>query len=59
MTTGHTAKFVKAYADLRGSLTDAAQSFAEEVRHGVCPGPEHTYTELTLASVRLAGEDVH
>ncbi|HZG93188.1 MAG TPA: 3-methyl-2-oxobutanoate hydroxymethyltransferase [Mycobacteriales bacterium] len=43
MTTGHTAKFVKAYADLRGALTDAAQSFAVEVRDGVYPGPAHTY----------------
>ena len=44
MTTGHTAKFVKAYADLRGALTGAAQAFALEVCDGAYPGPEHTYT---------------
>ena len=36
-------RFVKRYADLRGLLTSAAQSFAEEVRDGVYPGPEHAY----------------
>jgi len=36
-------RFVKRYADLRGLLTSAAQSFAEEVRDGTYPGPEHAY----------------
>lgn len=36
-------RFVKRYADLRGSLTEAAQAFASEVRDGVYPGPEHAY----------------
>lgn len=36
-------RFVKRYADLRGLLTEAAQSFAEEVRDGTYPAPEHTY----------------
>lgn len=36
-------RFVKRYADLRGSLADAAKAFAEEVRDGVYPGPEHAY----------------
>jgi 3-methyl-2-oxobutanoate hydroxymethyltransferase len=36
-------RFVKRYADLRGLLTTAAQSFATEVRDGVYPGPEHAY----------------
>lgn len=36
-------RFVKRYADLRGLLTTAAQQFAEEVRDGVYPAPEHTY----------------
>ena len=36
-------RFVKRYADLRGMLTAAAQAFAEEVRDGVYPGPEHAY----------------
>lgn len=36
-------RFVKRYADLRGLLTEAAQTFAEEVRDGSYPGPEHAY----------------
>ena len=36
-------RFVKRYADLRGLLPTAAQTFAEEVRDGVYPAPEHAY----------------
>ena len=36
-------RFVKRYADLRGLMTEAATSFAEEVRDGAYPGPEHAY----------------
>ena len=36
-------RFVKRYADLRGLLTAAAQSFAEEVATGTYPAPQHTY----------------
>ncbi|MET7301863.1 3-methyl-2-oxobutanoate hydroxymethyltransferase [Embleya sp. NPDC005575] len=43
MNTGHTAKFVKQYADLRAALGDAAKAFAGEVVGGVYPGPEHTF----------------
>jgi 3-methyl-2-oxobutanoate hydroxymethyltransferase len=43
MTTGHTAKFVKQYVDLRAALGDAAKAFAGEVVGGVYPGPEHTF----------------
>jgi 3-methyl-2-oxobutanoate hydroxymethyltransferase len=44
MTTGRTPKFVKAYADLRGTLTTAAQAFAEDVRAGAYPDQAHTYS---------------
>jgi 3-methyl-2-oxobutanoate hydroxymethyltransferase len=36
-------RFVKRYADLRGLLTTAARTFAEEVRDGAYPAAEHTY----------------
>lgn len=42
-TGGHAAKFVKTYADLTGVLGTAAAQFADEVRSGVYPAPEHTY----------------
>lgn len=39
-----TARLVKAYADLRGILLTAARDYAAEVRDGVFPGPEHSYS---------------
>ena len=44
LSAGRTPKFVKRYADLHGSLTDAATSFAQDVRSGAYPSAEHTYT---------------
>jgi 3-methyl-2-oxobutanoate hydroxymethyltransferase len=40
---GRAPKFVKAYADLGDGLRNAAIRFAEEVRSGAYPAPEHTY----------------
>jgi 3-methyl-2-oxobutanoate hydroxymethyltransferase len=37
-------RFVKQYADLRGVLQGAVATFAEEVRTGTYPGPEHSYS---------------
>ncbi len=37
-------RFVKRYADLRTALTEAATAYAGDVRDGVYPGPEHSYT---------------
>ncbi|ABS04762.1 3-methyl-2-oxobutanoate hydroxymethyltransferase [Kineococcus radiotolerans] len=38
-----TAKFVKRFADVRTALSDAARQYAEEVRGGSFPGPEHSF----------------
>jgi len=38
------AKFVKQYADVGTVLADATRRYAEEVRTGGYPGPEHTYS---------------
>jgi 3-methyl-2-oxobutanoate hydroxymethyltransferase len=43
LTRGHTARFVKPYADLAGSLRAAFAAFASEVREGAYPQPEHEY----------------
>ncbi|MFJ5957918.1 3-methyl-2-oxobutanoate hydroxymethyltransferase [Paenarthrobacter sp. NPDC092416] len=40
---GKMAKFVKQYADLRTTLSAAAAAYAEEVRSGQFPGPEHSF----------------
>jgi 3-methyl-2-oxobutanoate hydroxymethyltransferase len=43
LTGGRLPRFVKAYADLRGTITDAAKAYQAEVASGDYPGPEHTY----------------
>ena len=40
---GRAPKFVKTYAALGDGLRDAATRFAEDVRSGAYPAPEHTY----------------
>jgi 3-methyl-2-oxobutanoate hydroxymethyltransferase len=44
LTTGKAPKFVKRYANLADEITRAAQSFADDVRKGTFPGPEHEYS---------------
>lgn len=43
LTSGRVPKFVKQYADLRGTLTDAVTRFRTEVADKTYPGPEHSY----------------
>ncbi len=43
LRTGKMARFVKQYADLHGILLDAARAYADDVRGGTFPGPEHTF----------------
>ena len=43
LTSGRVPKFVKKYADLRSELLRAAREYADEVRGGVFPGPEHSF----------------
>jgi 3-methyl-2-oxobutanoate hydroxymethyltransferase len=40
---GRLPKFVKKYADLRGELLRAAREYADDVRTGTFPGPEHSF----------------
>jgi 3-methyl-2-oxobutanoate hydroxymethyltransferase len=40
---GSVPKFVKTYAELGDRLREAARQFAEEVRSGAYPGPQHAY----------------
>lgn len=44
MNTGRVPRFVKRYADLGGMLAQAARAYAEEVRGGVYPDPDHSYS---------------
>lgn len=43
LSFGKPARFVKAYADLRGEIERAVTAFREEVEGGAYPGPEHSY----------------
>jgi len=42
-TGGRVPRFVKKYADLRAELLRAAREYADDVRGGVFPGPEHSF----------------
>ena len=44
LTTGKAPKFVKRYANLAEDIARAAAEYAEDVRTGKFPGPEHEYT---------------
>jgi len=37
-------RFVKKYLDLGMLITDAVRSYNDEVRHGMFPGPEHSFS---------------
>ncbi|MFG2394028.1 3-methyl-2-oxobutanoate hydroxymethyltransferase [Streptomyces lavendulae] len=43
LTGGKMPKFVKQYASLRSTMTDAAKAFAEDVVGGTFPQPEHAF----------------
>ncbi|MCU1550862.1 MAG: panB [Glaciihabitans sp.] len=44
-TGGRIPKFVKQYANLRKTLTDAVIAYREDVDSGAYPGPEHSYED--------------
>jgi 3-methyl-2-oxobutanoate hydroxymethyltransferase len=44
LTAGAPLTFVKRYADLRGVLTEATRAYADDVREGRFPGPEHSFS---------------
>jgi 3-methyl-2-oxobutanoate hydroxymethyltransferase len=44
MYAGHTARFVKRYANVREQMIEGVQAFAEDVRARRYPEPEHGYT---------------
>ena len=43
LRTGRMATFVKQYADVHSVLLEAAKAYADDVRSGSFPGPEHTF----------------
>jgi 3-methyl-2-oxobutanoate hydroxymethyltransferase len=51
--SGHAARFVKAYADIRGAMVAGVEAFAAEVRERRYPEPEHGYTMAPDEVARL------
>lgn len=43
--TTFSTRYSKKYADVRGTLLDAARTYADEVRSGVFPAPENAFLE--------------
>ena len=43
LTPGAPLTFVKRYADLRSVLAEATRAYADDVREGRFPGPEHSF----------------
>ncbi|HEX3958738.1 MAG TPA: 3-methyl-2-oxobutanoate hydroxymethyltransferase [Trebonia sp.] len=41
---GHAPRFVKRFAEVREQMVAGVAQYADEVRHGAFPGPEHTYS---------------
>jgi 3-methyl-2-oxobutanoate hydroxymethyltransferase len=63
LTTGKAPKFVKRYASLAEEITRAATEYAEDVRTGKFPGPEHEYSTNGSApapprGIEKVGEEV-
>ena len=46
-------QFVRRYADLRASAVEGIAVYADEVRSGVYPAPEHTYAMAEGEAARL------
>lgn len=43
LTEGYLPRFVKSYADVRQTITDAVRGYCDEVRSHRYPGPDHTF----------------
>ncbi len=43
LTSGYVPKFVRAYADLKSTITDAVTRFRDDVRGGAFPGADQTF----------------
>ena len=58
--SGLSPKFVKSYADVGSTIRDAIASYAQEVREGKFPGPEHTFSmdENVLRQLRQRRRDI-
>lgn len=60
LSSGHVAKFVRRFADLRAEAIRGLSAYATAVRHHEYPAPEHTYAiprkELDALRTRLTSK---
>jgi 3-methyl-2-oxobutanoate hydroxymethyltransferase len=57
LTTGKAPKFVKRYANVAEEIANAAHRFADDVRTGAFPAPEHSYSSNGSAPAAAPGRD--
>ncbi len=55
---GHTPRFVKHFAEVRPQMVAGAAQYADEVRHGAFPGPEHSYS-IDDEELQLFLKEIH
>lgn len=53
ITGGRAARFVKRYADIRSAMVTGVSGYADEVRSGAYPAPEHCYSMPDDQAVEL------
>jgi 3-methyl-2-oxobutanoate hydroxymethyltransferase len=56
LTTGKAPKFVKRYANLADDISRAVTAYADDVRTGTFPGPEHEYSANGSTAAKDAAE---
>jgi 3-methyl-2-oxobutanoate hydroxymethyltransferase len=54
---GHVPRFAKRFADVRSQMVAGVAQYADEVRHGIFPAPEHTYS-IPDEELRLFHEEL-
>src|SRR6195952_349953 len=58
---GAGARFVRRYADLQTAMSDGVRAYADDVRSGRFPAPEHTYRmpedQLSIVAAALTQQD--
>ncbi len=45
LNSGFEPRFLKKFADLHGAALEGVRAYAEEVRAGTYPGPEHSFDQ--------------
>jgi 3-methyl-2-oxobutanoate hydroxymethyltransferase len=55
---GHLPRFAKRFADVKAQMVAGVSQYADEVRRGTFPAPEHSYS-IDDEELRLFLEELH